>query len=172
MIRSFASSCDRADIRSFGSTTGVTKGATNRVRTLYVLGTTLGLLTAILVGAFLSTPRASADPVGECQASTGNQVETTQCLSDTLGAAQQVLATEFQRAQNKADSLDQVTGRAVARHALDQSQAEWQKFRDANCAVRFAFAAGASGAGQFQASCEIEMTRARTDELSSLAAGG
>ena len=113
-----------------------------------------------------------ADPVAECQASTGNQVETTQCLTDTLSAAQQVLEAELQRAQEKADSLDQVTGRASARPALDQAQAEWESFRDANCAVRFAFAAGASGAGQFQASCAIEMTRTRTQELSALASGG
>ncbi len=143
------------------------------MRVLNSLGATLGLLTVVLVGiTVFSTQRASADPVGECQASTGNQVETTQCLSDTLGAAQQVLATELQRAQDKADSLDQVTGRVVARPTLDQSQADWQTFRDANCAVRFAFAAGASGAGQFQTSCEIEMTRARTEELSSLASAG
>jgi uncharacterized protein YecT (DUF1311 family) len=114
---------------------------------------------------------AFADPVGECQASTGNQVEAGQCLRDTLGAAEQVLGLELERAQKKADSLDQVTGRVEARPALDQSQTEWEKFRDVNCSVRFAFAAGASGASQFQTSCAIEMTRARTQELAALATG-
>jgi uncharacterized protein YecT (DUF1311 family) len=122
----------------------------------------------VVGGIVLSAAPALADPVGECQASTGNQAETTQCLRDTLGAAQHVLELELQRAQEKADSLDQVTGRVEARPALDQSQAEWEKFRDINCSVRFAFAAGASGAGQFQASCAIEMTRLRTLELSAL----
>ena len=123
-------------------------------------------------GAFLTAAPVLADPVAECQASTGNQVETTQCLKDTLGAAQQVLEAELQRAQEQADSLDQVTGRASARPALDQAQAEWENFRDANCAVRFAFAAGASGAWQFQASCAIDMIRSRTQELSALNSGG
>jgi hypothetical protein len=84
----------------------------------------LKLATALLVGGALTAAvPAQASPVGECQASTGNQVETTQCLNDTLGAAQQVMQSELERAQQKSDSLDQVTGRAVARPALDQSQA-------------------------------------------------
>jgi uncharacterized protein YecT (DUF1311 family) len=123
-------------------------------------------------GTLVSAAPALADPVGECQASTTNQVEAGQCLRDTLGAAQQVWGLELQRAQEKADRLDQVTGRVEARPALDESQAEWEKFRDVNCAIRFAFAAGASGAGQFQTSCAIDMTRARTQELSALASGG
>ena len=113
-----------------------------------------------------------ADPVGECQAATANQVETTQCLTDTLGAATQVMGLALEDAQMKADSLDQVTGRLVARPAIDASQTEWEKFRDTNCAVRSAFAAGASGSGQFVASCAVSMTRLRTEELRALASGG
>jgi uncharacterized protein YecT (DUF1311 family) len=127
---------------------------------------------ALVASSVLAAAPVLADPVGECQASTTNQVETTQCLSDTLGAAQQVMESALGRAQEKADGLDQVTGRVEARPALDASQAEWVKFRDVNCKVPFAFAAGASGAGQFQASCAIQMTRARTQELSALASGG
>ena len=132
----------------------------------------------VVVFAFLAASvwptagTALADPVAECQASTTNQVETTQCLSDTLDAAQQVMQMALERAQEKADGLDQVTGRVEARPALDASQAEWTKFRDLNCKVPFTFAAGASGAGQFQAGCAIQMTRARTEELSTLASGG
>jgi uncharacterized protein YecT (DUF1311 family) len=133
----------------------------------------LKLVAAVVAsGALLTAAPALADPVGECQASTANQVETTQCLNDTFGAAQQVMDLALQNAQEKADSLDQVTGRVEARPALDASQVEWVKFRDANCRVPFVFAAGASGAGQFQQSCAIEMTRARTQELSRLASGG
>ena len=114
---------------------------------------------------------ALANPVAECQAATSNQVETSQCLRDTLGAAQHVLDLALQDARAKADSLDQVTGRLEARTALDQSQAEWEQFRDINCAVPSAFAAGGSGSGQFALSCQITMTRARTQELFELAAG-
>ena len=112
-----------------------------------------------------------ASPVGECQAVTNNQVDTSQCLRDTLGAAEQVMGLALDDARQKADSLDQVTGRVVARPALDQSQAEWENYRDLNCAVRSALAAGASGSGQFALGCQITMTRVRTVELNGLAAG-
>jgi uncharacterized protein YecT (DUF1311 family) len=137
-----------------------------------VVGSRALRFVVVLMGSSLLTAMpALADPVGECQAATGNQVEASQCLRDTLGAAEQVMGLELDRAQKKADSLDQVTGRMEARPTLDQSQSEWEKFRDVNCSVRFAFAAGASGAGQFQTSCAIEMTRARAQELAALATG-
>jgi uncharacterized protein YecT (DUF1311 family) len=129
------------------------------------------MIPAVVAATLLTAAPALADPVGECQASTADQVETGQCLADTLGAARSVLANALGRAQERADSLDEVTGRAVARPALDASQAEWIHFVDTNCAVRGALAGGASGSGQFIAGCAIEMTRARTQELSSLAAG-
>ncbi|HET6319694.1 MAG TPA: lysozyme inhibitor LprI family protein [Chloroflexota bacterium] len=126
-------------------------------------------MAGLLAGTLLIVPPTLADPVGECQAATTTQVETGQCLTDTLGAAEQVLGSALERAQKKADELDQVTGRVVARPALDKAQAEWETYRTTNCAVRAAFAGGASGSGQFVTSCEIMMTRARTDELYALA---
>ena len=125
-------------------------------------------LTWLLGAALLGASPALADPVGECQAVTNIQVETTQCLMDTLGAAQHVMELQLAEAQERADSLDRVTGRAVARPALDESQAEWASFRDVNCAVRSAFAGGASGAGHFETGCAISMTRVRADELAAL----
>jgi uncharacterized protein YecT (DUF1311 family) len=124
----------------------------------------LCLLGAALFGA---SP-VLADPVGECQAVTNIQVETTQCLMDTLGATQQVMELQLGEARERADSLDLVTGRAVARPALDESQEAWEAFRDVNCAVRSAFAGGASGAGQFETGCAISMTRVRAEELLAL----
>src|SRR4030088_283414 len=120
-----------------------------------------------LVGsvAIRVVPSALASPVAECQVATSNQIETGQCLRDTLGAAEQVMTLALAHAQSKADSIDQVTGRSGARPALDQSQAVWLQFRDLNCAVPGAFAAGGSGSGQFIVSCKIDMTRARTVEL-------
>jgi len=108
---------------------------------------------------------AYADPVAECQTITANQVETGQCLQDTLGAAAAVMSESLQRAQAKADSIDQVTGRPGARQALDRSQTAWTQFRDINCDVPGALAAGGSGSGQFVIGCQIDMTRARTLEL-------
>jgi uncharacterized protein YecT (DUF1311 family) len=130
-------------------------------------------LTVLLPGAMLfAAAPVLADPVGECQAITSSQVETGQCLQDTLGTAQYVMGVELEQAQQYADSIDQVTGRPGARAALDQSQADWETFLGSNCAVRSAFAAGGSGSGQFQIGCAIDMTRARTQELSALANGG
>jgi uncharacterized protein YecT (DUF1311 family) len=127
----------------------------------------------VLTGSALQSVilTALAGPVGECQAATSNQIETGQCLRDTLGAAEQVMTLALAHAQSKADSIDQVTGRSGARPALDQSQAVWLQFRDLNCAVPGAFAAGGSGSGQFVVSCEMDMTRARTVELDALASG-
>jgi uncharacterized protein YecT (DUF1311 family) len=127
----------------------------------------------VLTGSALQSVilTALAGPVGECQAATSNQIETGQGLRDTLGAAEQVMTLALAHAQSKADSIDQVTGRSGARPALDQSQAVWLQFRDLNCAVPGAFAAGGSGSGQFIVSCEMDMTRARTVELDALASG-
>jgi uncharacterized protein YecT (DUF1311 family) len=126
------------------------------------------LIAGLFAAAAFSATPVLADPVGECQAATTNQVETSQCLTDTLGAAEQVMGSALERAQEKADELDQVTGRVVARPALDKAQAEWETFRTTNCDVPAAFAAGGSGSGQFVAGCAIQMTRARTEELNGL----
>jgi uncharacterized protein YecT (DUF1311 family) len=75
----------------------------------------------------------------------------------------------LQHAQTKADSIDQATGRPGARQALDQSQLAWAQFRDVDCRVPGALAAGGSGSGHFVTGCQIELTRARTIELYALA---
>jgi uncharacterized protein YecT (DUF1311 family) len=129
-------------------------------------------LAAVGMLLLVSAPAALASPVGECQAAMPTQVAVNQCLQNTLAAAQRVLDVSLTNAQAKADELDTVTGRTEARPALDQSQTDWQTFRDSNCAVPGAFAGGASGSGQFIASCAITMTRERAAELDALAHGG
>jgi uncharacterized protein YecT (DUF1311 family) len=106
-----------------------------------------------------------ADPVAECQKITANEIETGQCLTETLTTADAVLETAFANAQAAADELDSVTGRPAARQALERSQSAWFDFRTINCLVPAAMAAGASGSGHFTQGCQIEMARARTDEL-------
>jgi uncharacterized protein YecT (DUF1311 family) len=126
---------------------------------------------SLVCGTLLAASPALADPVGECQTATTTQVDTNQCLQNTLAAAQHVLDLSLQRAQQKADSLDGVTGRAETRPALDQAQADWMTLLTSNCAARGAFAAGASGSGQFIAACAIQMTRLRAEELDALSTG-
>jgi uncharacterized protein YecT (DUF1311 family) len=112
---------------------------------------------------------AYADPVAECQKITATQVETGQCLEDTLATVDAVVDSAFVNAQVAADELDNVTGRPAARQALERSQSAWFDFRNVNCLVPAAMAAGASGSGHFTLACQIEMGRARTDELQAMA---
>jgi uncharacterized protein YecT (DUF1311 family) len=125
----------------------------------------IGPLLMAMLGVLLPLSTARADPVEECQAITNNQIETGQCLQDTLGTVESVMRLAVQRAQAKADSIDQVTGRPNARQTLDQSQLAWAQFRDTDCQVPGALAAGGSGSGQFVIGCQIDLTRARTIEL-------
>lgn len=120
-----------------------------------------------VVNALIAT-NAHADPVAECQAITSTQIETGQCLQDTLTTVESVMRLALLHAQSKADSIDQVTGRPNARAALDQSQLAWDRFRDSDCQVPGALAAGGSGSGQFVVGCQIGLTRARTIELDAL----
>ena len=118
----------------------------------------------LLVGA----SAAFAGPVEECQKITATEIETGQCLQDTLNTVNAVLDSAFGNAQASADQLDAVTGRPVARQALERSQSAWSDFRTINCLVPAAMAAGASGSGNFTLACQIEMGRARTTELQAM----
>jgi uncharacterized protein YecT (DUF1311 family) len=128
----------------------------------------IGPLMMAMLGVLLPLSKAKADPVAECQAITNNQIETGQCLQDTLGTVESVMHLALQRAQAKADAIDQVTVRPNARQTLDQSQLTWAQFRDTDCQVPGALAAGGSGSGQFVIGCQIDLTRARTIELYAL----
>jgi|SRR5436190_10211319 len=137
-----------------------------RARSYVALVVAAGTLVALIPG-----PVAHASPVGECQAVSADQVAVTRCLQTTLSSADQVMGMALDRLLKRADELDGVTGRVVARPAVEQAQVEWQAFRDANCAVPAALAGGASGSGQFQLGCMITMSRARAVELDEFAAG-
>jgi uncharacterized protein YecT (DUF1311 family) len=117
----------------------------------------------------LAVSAAYADPVAECQKITATQVETGQCLEDTLATVDAVLDSAFTSAQASADEIDTVTGRPGARQALERAQSAWFDFRNVNCLVPAAMAAGASGSGHFTLGCQIEMARARTEELQAMA---
>jgi uncharacterized protein YecT (DUF1311 family) len=128
----------------------------------------VGSLVISVLNVMVGAATAHADPVAECQAITSNQIEAGQCLQDTLTTVESVMRLALQSAQAKADSIDQVTGRPNARQALDQSQLSWAAFRDIDCQVPGALAAGGSGSGQFVVGCQIDLTRARTRELYAL----
>jgi uncharacterized protein YecT (DUF1311 family) len=129
---------------------------------------TLVAISLVPVSLFAASG-AYANPVAECQKVTASQAETGQCLEDTLATVDAVVDSAFANAQAAADELDAVTGRPAARQALERSQSAWFDFRNINCLVPAAMAAGASGSGHFTLACQIEMGRARTDELQAMA---
>ena len=100
-----------------------------------------------------------------------SQIEVSGCLAADLRAAEQVLSLAFGEAERAAQGLDRATARPGAREAVEAAQQRWLDFREANCAVRAALAAGGSGTDHFVLGCRIEMTRARTRELLGLAQG-
>src|SRR4051794_28165547 len=98
-----------------------------KIATPILLAITLGLV-SVVFGA----SAVSAGPVEECQKTTGNEVETGQCLQDTLSTVNAVLDSAFVNAQAAADELDAVTGRPAARQALERSESAWSDFRTIN----------------------------------------
>jgi uncharacterized protein YecT (DUF1311 family) len=139
------------------------RGRRNRVSVVAVA--TSVLLASVLLAA---PPPAAADPLGECQVTTPTQVAATDCLRADLAAADEVIAAALERLQARADELDRVTGRPEARAAVDASQTQWQAFREADCRVRAALAAGASGSGRFALACAVTLARVRAAELTAL----
>jgi uncharacterized protein YecT (DUF1311 family) len=130
---------------------------------------TLLAIPVVSAALMVAASAAYADPVAECQKVTATQIETGQCLEDTLTTVDAVLDSAFANAQAAADEIDTVTGRPAARQALERAQSAWFEFRNINCLVPAAMAAGASGSGDFTLGCQIEMARARTDELQAVA---
>jgi uncharacterized protein YecT (DUF1311 family) len=131
-----------------------------------------GVIPAAAACLILARPlAAAAGPVDECEARVQTQVQVSGCLAADLRAAEQVLSTALAEAGRVASDLDRTTGRPGAREAVEAAQRRWLDFREANCAVRAALAAGGSGSDQFALGCRIEMTRARARELLALAHG-
>lgn len=112
---------------------------------------------------------ARADPLGECWVQASDQLEVRACLESTHEISARAMEAALALATEAAAELDRITGRVEAVPALEASQQRWQVFRDDNCALRAALAAGGSGAGTFALSCEITMARERADELAGLA---
>jgi uncharacterized protein YecT (DUF1311 family) len=131
----------------------------------------IGLVIGLLAAAGWSE-RAAADPIMECSVMTETQVELRACLDTQLEVSYRAMSEALALARTDAEELDRVTGTDGAVLALEGAQHAWEAFRDVNCQLRSTLAAGGSGAGSFQRACEINMTRARTDELLRLGSGG
>ena len=105
-----------------------------------------------------------ADPALECS-DASSQVEIADCLIDTEARVETALEIAVDVARSAAAELDDVTGRVVAVPALEQAQAAWEAYRQAQCDYVGATFGGGSGTGIGIRSCRIDLTRARIRAL-------
>ncbi|MBO9433996.1 DUF1311 domain-containing protein [Ruegeria sp. R13_0] len=109
-----------------------------------------------------------ADPALEC-ADAASQVEIGACVSDMEQRVDLALKAAYGFASDAAQELDEVTGRAAAKPALEAAQTAWTTYRDAQCEAVGALFGGGSGTGIGISSCRVELGRARVEELLGLA---
>lgn len=86
----------------------------------------------------------------------------TQCLQDALKREETALADELKKAtQQAAQSLDKLS----AAKTLQESNAQWIKYRDAECTRRQAFVAGRNHPDIGELTCQIRETAERIADL-------
>jgi uncharacterized protein YecT (DUF1311 family) len=120
---------------------------------------------ALLASITLWPLAVSADPSLECSLSSSSQVETGNCLAAVEATTAEALSVVLGFAQDAAQELDDITGRAVALPALQASQSSWEAWRDTECAYAGTLFGGGSGTGIAIRSCRITLTRNRIEAL-------
>ncbi|AAV96574.1 DUF1311 domain-containing protein [Ruegeria pomeroyi] len=120
------------------------------------------------VALALAPVLTAADPALECS-DAASQVETGACVSEMSARVEGALAIALEIARGSAAELDEVTGRKMALPALDSAQSAWTAYRAAHCEAVGAGFGGGSGTGIAITSCQIELGRARIDELMAMA---
>lgn len=86
----------------------------------------------------------------------------TQCLQDSLKREEAALADALEKATQQAgQSLDKIS----AKKTLQESNAQWRKYRDAECARQQAFVAGRNHPDIGELTCQIQKTAERISDL-------
>jgi uncharacterized protein YecT (DUF1311 family) len=86
----------------------------------------------------------------------------TQCLQESLKREEAALADSLNKATQQAgQSLDKIS----ARKTLEESNAQWRKYRDIECARRQAFVAGRNHPDIGELTCQIHKTAERISDL-------
>jgi uncharacterized protein YecT (DUF1311 family) len=86
----------------------------------------------------------------------------TQCLQSALKREEAALADELSKATQQAgQSLD----KASAKKTLQESNAQWVKYRDAECDRRQAFVAGRNHPDLGELTCKIQKTAERISDM-------
>ncbi len=119
----------------------------------------------ISVALAMAATVLSASPSLECSIKSSSQVETGRCLAEVEESVQTALEVILKFARQSAEELDSITGRDIALPALDNAQAQWEIFREAECSYAGALFGGGSGTGIEIRSCRIELTRERIKAL-------
>ena len=108
---------------------------------------------------------AAADTSMECGVQVSSQVEVASCVQAQARVVDLVLDQTLGFARDAAAELDDVTGREVALPALEEAQAAWAAYRDAQCRYSATLFGGGSGAGIAEGACHVAITRERIAQL-------
>ncbi len=104
------------------------------------------------------------DPVAVCWDGfePGEWGKLTQCLQDSLKREEAALAESLNKATQRAgESMDKLS----AKKTLDESNAQWRKYRDAECDRRQAFVAGRNHPDIGELTCKIHKTAERISDM-------
>ncbi|MCF6272200.1 MAG: DUF1311 domain-containing protein [Rhodobacteraceae bacterium] len=121
---------------------------------------------ALIVVALVSGATAAwADPSLECSLSVGSQVEIGDCVSEAAKTVDATVELALGIAMDAAKELDSITEREVSVPALEAAQTAWLAYREQQCAFVGTTFGGGSGTGIAMESCQVELGRARVEEL-------
>jgi uncharacterized protein YecT (DUF1311 family) len=113
-----------------------------------------------------------ADPILECGLLAGEDITVGDCLRTQLDISYHAMIEAQELALGTARQLDERTGTEVAVLGLEASQQAWEAYRDVECQTVGVFAGDATPVETAQLSCEIRLTRTRTDALLRLTSQG
>ena len=91
----------------------------------------------------------------------GQWDKLTQCLQDALKREEAALADSLAKAVELAHSADKLS----AKRTLDESNAQWAKYRDSECDRQMAFVAGRNHPDIGELTCKIRETAERVADL-------
>jgi uncharacterized protein YecT (DUF1311 family) len=129
-------------------------------------------LFAFLFAGSAMVKAALADPILECGLLAGEDITVGDCLRTQLDISYRAMIEAQELALGTARQLDERTGTEVAVLGLEASQQAWEAYRDVECQTVGVFAGDATPAETAQLSCEIRLTRTRTDALLRLTSQG
>ena len=132
--------------------------------------TKYSLYVILVMTVYAQAAVAESTALEECWREVDTRLELAPCLQNKLGDSNRVMADTTERVHESMRELESVTGRQLYVAAFEAAQRAFMQFREANCAWRYAQASPGTGAGDFQLSCLIAMTRSRIEELSKVLA--